>query len=85
MRPRPFLRTSEFLWQEGHTAHSTEEEAAGVARDMLEVYQQFCEVGLEGGGACSSYSCRTGVIYWILFLLLTDLCFFIHSVVWRGV
>ena len=44
MRPRPFLRTSEFLWQEGHTAHSSAAEAEGVAQEMLKVYQDFCEV-----------------------------------------
>jgi hypothetical protein len=46
MRPRPFLRTSEFLWQEGHTAHSTAEEAEAVTTDMLGIYQRFCEVCL---------------------------------------
>ena len=44
MRPRPFLRNSEFLWQEGHTAHTTGEEALGVTKQMLDVYQAFCEV-----------------------------------------
>ena len=44
MRPRPFLRNSEFLWQEGHTAHSTSEEAVSVTKQMLEVYKTFCEV-----------------------------------------
>jgi prolyl-tRNA synthetase len=40
LRPRLFLRTSEFLWQEGHTAHATREEAAGYARRIhLEVYR----------------------------------------------
>ncbi|MGY1591252.1 proline--tRNA ligase [Geodermatophilus sp. SYSU D00708] len=39
LRPRVFLRTTEFLWQEGHTAHATEQEAAGYARQILrEVY-----------------------------------------------
>lgn len=42
MRPRLFLRTTEFLWQEGHTAHATEAEADAKAREMLEVYHQFC-------------------------------------------
>jgi prolyl-tRNA synthetase len=41
MRPRLFLRTSEFLWQEGHTAHETEQEAIGEAVQMLEVYAAF--------------------------------------------
>ncbi|MGI6097137.1 MAG: proline--tRNA ligase [Dethiobacteria bacterium] len=40
---RPFLRTSEFLWQEGHTAHRTEEEAEEEARKMLAVYVDFVE------------------------------------------
>jgi prolyl-tRNA synthetase len=40
---RPFLRTSEFLWQEGHTVHSTAEEAEEEARKMLDVYKDFVE------------------------------------------
>ncbi len=40
---RPFLRTSEFLWQEGHTAHSTEEEAVEETMKMLGVYKEFAE------------------------------------------
>ncbi len=40
---RPFLRTTEFLWQEGHTAHETEEEAINEALKILDVYQNFCE------------------------------------------
>ncbi|MBI2278944.1 MAG: proline--tRNA ligase [Candidatus Brennerbacteria bacterium] len=43
MRPRPFLRTTEFLWQEGHTAHSTEEEAGEMTMRMIEVYRRFVE------------------------------------------
>lgn len=43
LRPRLFLRTTEFLWQEGHTAHATIEEADAFAREMLEVYRQFVE------------------------------------------
>jgi prolyl-tRNA synthetase len=43
MRTRVFLRTAEFLWQEGHTAHATEAEAKEEARQMLEVYRQFAE------------------------------------------
>ena len=43
MRTRPFLRTSEFLWQEGHTAHATKEEAEEEARKMLDVYAKFAE------------------------------------------
>ncbi len=41
MRTRPFLRTSEFLWQEGHTAHATKEEAEEETRRMLGVYVKF--------------------------------------------
>jgi prolyl-tRNA synthetase len=41
MRPRLFLRTAEFLWQEGHTAHETEREAIEEAVQMLEVYATF--------------------------------------------
>ncbi len=43
MRPRIFLRTSEFLWQEGHTAHATQEEAETEAREMLDVYADFAQ------------------------------------------
>ena len=43
MRTRPFLRTSEFLWQEGHTAHATREEAEAEAQLMLKVYAKFAE------------------------------------------
>ena len=43
MRTRMFLRTAEFLWQEGHTAHATREEAEVEARRMLEVYADFAE------------------------------------------
>ena len=41
MRPRIFLRTTEFLWQEGHTAHETEQEAQEETRRMLDVYETF--------------------------------------------
>jgi prolyl-tRNA synthetase len=41
MRPRLFLRTTEFLWQEGHTVHETENEARAETRQMLEVYHTF--------------------------------------------
>jgi prolyl-tRNA synthetase len=41
MRPRIFLRTTEFLWQEGHTVHETEEEAREETRRMLDVYEEF--------------------------------------------
>ena len=40
---RPFLRSTEFLWQEGHTAHATEEEAQERTIQMLNVYADFCE------------------------------------------
>jgi prolyl-tRNA synthetase len=41
MRTRPFLRTTEFLWQEGHTAHATQDEALEEANRMLGVYRDF--------------------------------------------
>ena len=43
MRTRLFLRTAEFLWQEGHTAHATREEAEEETRKMLDVYADFAE------------------------------------------
>ena len=43
MRTRMFLRTAEFLWQEGHTVHATSEEAQAETRQMLEVYAEFAE------------------------------------------
>lgn len=43
MRTRLFLRTAEFLWQEGHTAHATSDEALSEARQMLDVYATFAE------------------------------------------
>ncbi len=43
MRPRIFLRTAEFLWQEGHTAHASEIEARTETATMLKVYQEFAE------------------------------------------
>ena len=43
MRTRMFLRTAEFLWQEGHTAHETSEEAIDETKKMLEVYADFAE------------------------------------------
>ncbi len=43
MRTRLFLRTSEFLWQEGHTAHASSEEAIAETKQMLEVYANFAE------------------------------------------
>ncbi|MBX2977864.1 MAG: proline--tRNA ligase [Flavobacteriales bacterium] len=43
MRTRLFLRTAEFLWQEGHTAHATQEEAVEETRRMLDVYAEFAE------------------------------------------
>jgi prolyl-tRNA synthetase len=43
MRTRLFLRTAEFLWQEGHTAHATAEEAVAETRKMLDVYAEFAE------------------------------------------
>src|SRR6187200_1602199 len=43
MRTRLFLRTTEFLWQEGHTAHATEAEAEAETRTMVDVYRRFAE------------------------------------------
>lgn len=43
LRTRPFLRTTEFLWQEGHTAHATFDEAEAESRQMLQVYKTFVE------------------------------------------
>lgn len=43
MRTRMFLRTTEFLWQEGHTAHATSEEAIEETERMLDIYADFCE------------------------------------------
>ena len=43
MRTRLFLRTAEFLWQEGHTAHATQAEAEDETQQMVEVYRQFAE------------------------------------------
>ncbi len=43
LRPRLFLRTAEFLWQEGHTAHETETEAREETRKMLDVYENFAK------------------------------------------
>ena len=44
--PRPFLRSREFLWQEGHTIHATAEEAKEETERMLNLYAQFCEESL---------------------------------------
>ncbi|KAF3539762.1 hypothetical protein F2Q69_00019794 [Brassica cretica] len=41
MRTKPFIRTLEFLWQEGHTAHATPEEAEKEAKQMIEIYTRF--------------------------------------------
>ena len=43
MRTRLFLRTSEFHWQEGHTAHATKEEAIAETEQMLHIYAEFME------------------------------------------
>ncbi|MGK0389243.1 MAG: prolyl-tRNA synthetase [Maribacter sp.] len=43
LRTRPFLRTTEFLWQEGHTAHATKEEAMDESRMILDLYAKFAE------------------------------------------
>ena len=44
MRTRPFLRSSEFLWQEGHTAHATAADAISTATEILDMYASVCEV-----------------------------------------
>jgi prolyl-tRNA synthetase len=51
MRTRPFIRTLEFLWQEGHTAHATAEEAEAKAMEMIRVYAEFAtsQAGDAGG------------------------------------
>jgi prolyl-tRNA synthetase len=46
MRPRVFLRTAEFLWQEGHTAHATSEEAIEETLKILDIYERFAEQDL---------------------------------------
>lgn len=43
MRTRPFLRSAEFLWQEGHTAHASAEDAIKTAREALDMYAEVCE------------------------------------------
>ena len=71
LRTRLFLRTAEFLWQEGHTAHATEGEAEEEARTILDVYRTFMEewmampaiTGLKSeaekfAGAVRSYACE---------------------------
>jgi len=71
-RPRLFLRTSEFLWQEGHTAHATAEEALEETLLMLDVYRQVMEdflalpvvpgektAGERFPGAVNTYTCET--------------------------
>ena len=71
MRTRLFLRTLEFLWQEGHTAHATEGEAEEEARKMLNVYRDFMEAWMampvvtgiktdseRFAGALRTYSCE---------------------------
>lgn len=44
MRTRPFLRTTEFLWQEGHTAHATADDAIKTSLEMLDMYAEVCKV-----------------------------------------
>lgn len=55
-RTRLFLRTSEFLWQEGHTCHRTEQEAVEETMQMLEVYREFCETELAMPQVCGRKS-----------------------------
>ena len=71
LRPRPFLRTTEFLWQEGHTAHATKEEALEETLGILGIYRTFMEewialpvvTGLKSeaekfAGAVQTYTCE---------------------------
>ena len=71
MRTRLFLRTTEFLWQEGHTAHATHDEAEAKTREMLGVYRRFMEEWMampvitgqkseseKFAGALRTYSCE---------------------------
>lgn len=71
LRTRLFLRTTEFLWQEGHTAHATAEEAEAEARRILEIYRRFMEEWMampvltgrktdaeKFAGAVRTYSCE---------------------------
>ena len=71
MRTRLFLRTTEFLWQEGHTAHATHDEAEAETRQMLAVYRRFMEEWMampvvtgqkseseKFAGALRTYSCE---------------------------
>ncbi len=71
MRTRLFLRTTEFLWQEGHTAHASEDEAEAEARLILDIYREFMEewmamppvTGLKAewdkfAGAVRTYACE---------------------------
>jgi prolyl-tRNA synthetase len=71
LKTKPFLRTTEFLWQEGHTVHSIQEEADAYARKMLEVYKWFSEEYMaipvitgpktdneRFAGALTTYSCE---------------------------
>jgi prolyl-tRNA synthetase len=57
MRTRPFLRTSEFLWQEGHTAHASAAEAQNTVREMLDVYADTCEVSGFFKTCCKIFTC----------------------------
>ena len=65
VRPRLFLRTTEFLWQEGHTAHKNVEEADEKARQMLKVYKDFSEeylaVPVISGQKTNNYFINTNI------------------------
>jgi prolyl-tRNA synthetase len=58
MRTRLFLRTSEFLWQEGHTAHRTAEEAQEETASILEIYRKFAEEEMAMPVICGAKSAR---------------------------
>ena len=71
MRTRLFLRTSEFLWQEGHTAHATAEEAMVETKKMLEVYADFAETMPADplvDGVCIAWAHLAGVAVESIFL-----------------
>ena len=61
MRTRLFLRTTEFLWQEGHTCHATPEEAEDETRKMLRVYTEFAEevLAMPGGSRARRATARS--------------------------
>jgi len=69
MRTRPFLRSSEFLWQEGHTAHATSEDALHTVKEALDLYADTCAV--RAPVCCTNFvlDCRSVVIFHLDFIL----------------